>query len=51
MAGRMGGDKVTVRGLKIVKADPERNLLLIKGAVPGNKNGLVMIRKSVKGKK
>jgi large subunit ribosomal protein L3 len=51
MAGHMGGDKVTVRGLKVVKADPERNLLLIKGAVPGNKNGLLMIRKSVKGKK
>ncbi|MBN2238570.1 MAG: 50S ribosomal protein L3 [Dehalococcoidales bacterium] len=51
MAGRMGGDRVTVRGLKVVKTDPERNLLLIRGAVPGNRNGLLMIRKSVKGKK
>lgn len=51
MAGHMGGDRVTVCGLKVVKADPERNLLLIKGAVPGNKNGLLLIRKSVKGKK
>ncbi len=51
MAGRMGGDRITVRGLKVVKTDPERNLLLVKGAVPGNKNGLLMIRKSIKRKK
>src|SRR4030042_1520690 len=51
MAGHMGGERVTVRGLKVIKADPERNLLLVKGAIPGNKNGLLMIRKSVKGKK
>jgi large subunit ribosomal protein L3 len=51
MAGHMGGDRTTVRGLKVIKADPERNLLLIKGAVPGNKNALLMIKKSVKGKK
>jgi large subunit ribosomal protein L3 len=51
MAGHMGGDRVTIRGLEVVKADPERNLLLVKGAVPGNNKGLLMIRKSVKGKK
>ena len=51
MAGHMGGEKTTVRGLKVVRTDPERNLLLVRGAVPGNKNGLLMIKKSIKGKK
>lgn len=50
MAGRMGGARVTVQNLKIVRVDPERNLLLVKGAVPGPKNGIVMIRKSAKAK-
>ncbi len=50
MAGHMGGERVTVRGLEVVKADPERNLLLIKGAVPGNTKGLLLIKKSKKGK-
>lgn len=51
MAGHMGGERITLRGLKVVKTDPERNLLLVKGSVPGNNKGLLMIRKSVKGKK
>jgi large subunit ribosomal protein L3 len=51
MAGHMGGEQTTVRKLKVVSTDPERNLLILKGAVPGNRNGLLMIRKSVKGKK
>lgn len=46
MAGRMGADRVTVRNLEVYQADPERNLLLVKGAVPGSKNGLLLIRKS-----
>ncbi len=46
MAGRMGGERVTVSRLSILKADVERNLLLVKGAIPGNRNGLVLIRKS-----
>jgi len=46
MAGHMGNEQVTVRNLEIIKADPERNLLLIKGAVPGAKNGLLLIKKS-----
>jgi len=46
MAGRMGNQRVTVRKLEVIKADPERNLLLIKGAVPGAKNGLLLIKKS-----
>ena len=49
MAGRMGGDKVTTMNLTVVSADAERNLLLIKGAVPGPKGGLVLIRDAVKG--
>ena len=46
MAGRMGGERVTVRHLQVFRADPERNLLLLSGAVPGNRNGLLLIRKS-----
>jgi large subunit ribosomal protein L3 len=44
MAGRMGGKRVTQVGLKIHAVDAERNLLLVKGAVPGPKNGLVEVR-------
>ncbi len=51
MAGRMGGERVTVRCLEVFRADPERNLLLVKGAVPGIRNGLLLIRKSSKEKK
>jgi large subunit ribosomal protein L3 len=51
MAGRMGGDKVTTQNLTVVSADAERNLLLVKGAVPGPKGGLVLIRNAVKGGK
>lgn len=43
MAGRMGGEQVTVKGLKIVKIDPSENILAIKGAVPGNKGNLLKI--------
>ena len=45
MAGRMGNDQVTVRGLSIVKIDAENNLLYVKGAVPGAKNSIVTIRR------
>ncbi|MBA3530594.1 MAG: 50S ribosomal protein L3 [Ardenticatenales bacterium] len=48
MAGRMGGERVTVQNLKIVLVDRERNMLAIKGAVPGAKDGLVMICQAVK---
>ena len=47
MAGHMGDERVTVRRLKVVEADAERNLLLVHGAVPGAKTGLVTIRKSI----
>ncbi|MBI4304049.1 MAG: 50S ribosomal protein L3 [Chloroflexi bacterium] len=50
MAGHMGGDRVTVRHLEVFKADAERNLLLVKGAVPGTANGLLLIKKSRKSK-
>ncbi|MDI6829280.1 MAG: 50S ribosomal protein L3, partial [Armatimonadota bacterium] len=43
--GRMGGEKVTTRNLTVVKVDPEKNLLLIKGAVPGANGGLVIVSK------
>ena len=46
MAGHMGNDRVTVRKLTVVKADPEKNLLLLKGAVPGAPHGLLTIKKS-----
>ena len=42
----MGGERVTMRHLKVLQADPDHNLLLVKGAVPGSKNGLLLIRKS-----
>jgi large subunit ribosomal protein L3 len=46
MAGHMGDARVTVINLEVYEADPARNLLLVKGAVPGMTNGLVMIQKS-----
>ena len=48
MAGRMGGERVTVQNLEVVRVDAERNLLLVKGAVPGPKNSFVTIRSAVK---
>jgi len=51
MAGRMGNERVTTLNLEVVSADAERNLLLLKGAVPGPRGGLVMIRDAVKGTK
>jgi large subunit ribosomal protein L3 len=44
MAGRMGNKRVTVQNLEVVLVDPERNLLAVKGAVPGARNGLLIIR-------
>ncbi len=48
LPGRMGGEKVTVQKLEVVKVDPERNILLLKGAVPGPQGGLLMLKESVK---
>ena len=44
MAGHMGNQRVTTQGLEVIQVDPERNLLLLKGAVPGARNGLLIIR-------
>ncbi|MGY9072207.1 MAG: 50S ribosomal protein L3 [Acidimicrobiales bacterium] len=49
MAGRMGAEKVTTLNLLVVEADPERELLLVRGSVPGPKGGVVVIRDAVKG--
>ncbi|QDU71776.1 50S ribosomal protein L3 [Mucisphaera calidilacus] len=46
MAGRMGNERVTVRSLPVVGIDKERNLLLVKGPIPGPKSGLVMVREA-----
>jgi large subunit ribosomal protein L3 len=49
--GHMGSDQVTVQNLKIALVDAERNLIAIRGAVPGPRGGLVLVRAAVKGKK
>src|SRR3989442_4921320 len=46
MAARQGADKVTVRNLEILRADPLRSVLVVAGAVPGARNGIVMVRKA-----
>jgi large subunit ribosomal protein L3 len=48
MAGQMGNERVTVLNLEVVRADAERNLLLLRGAIPGPEGGLVMVRSAVK---
>jgi large subunit ribosomal protein L3 len=49
MAGHLGHDQVTIQNLEVVQADAERNLLLVKGAVPGPNGGVVIVRNAVKG--
>jgi large subunit ribosomal protein L3 len=51
MGGRMGGDQVTVKNLRVAKIDVENNLLYIRGAVPGGRNGLVVVRFAKNGKR
>ncbi len=46
MAGHMGDNRVTVRKLEVLETDPERNLLFVKGAVPGSRNSLVLFKRS-----
>jgi large subunit ribosomal protein L3 len=48
MAGRMGAERVTTLNLEVVQSDPERDLLLVKGAVPGPRGGMVIVRDAVK---
>jgi len=50
MAGHMGDRRTTVSHLEVFEADPARNLLLVRGAVPGGRNGLLLIKKSGRGK-
>lgn len=50
MAGHMGNERVIVRNLEVVVADTERNLMLVKGAVPGARNSLLLIQKAARGK-
>lgn len=50
MAGRMGNETVTVRGLRVVSVDPQTGILLIKGLVPGGTNGLLIIAKETRSK-
>lgn len=49
MAGRSGNEKMTSQNLEVVRIDPERNLIAVKGSVPGAKGGLVLIREARKG--
>ncbi|MCD6364010.1 MAG: 50S ribosomal protein L3 [Synergistetes bacterium] len=49
MAGHMGSVRVTVRNLEVVKIYPEKNLLLVRGGIPGSRNSIVLIKKSKKG--
>ncbi len=48
MAGQMGNERVTVRSLDVISIDPENNLLLVKGAVPGPTRGIVFVREAVR---
>ena len=45
MAGQMGNEKVTVQNLKVLQVVPDKNLLVVKGCVPGHKNAFILIRK------
>lgn len=51
MAGRMGNKRVTIQNLEVVEVMPDRNLILVRGSVPGAKNSLVMVRRAVKGRR
>jgi len=46
MGGHMGDDRVTVKRLSVVRVDAERNLILVRGAVPGARNALLLVRKA-----
>lgn len=48
MSGRLGGDRVTIQNLEVVRVDADRNLILVKGSIPGPKKSIVAIRQAVK---
>jgi large subunit ribosomal protein L3 len=50
MAGRMGNQRVSSQNIEVIRIDNERNLIAVKGSVPGAKGGLVMIRDAAKGR-
>lgn len=50
MAGRMGNERVTIKNLEVVVVDPEKNLLAVRGSVPGAKDGIVLVRQAVSAK-
>ncbi len=51
MPGQMGNARVTTQNLEVVEVDHEKHLIVVRGAVPGAKGGLVVVRRSVKGAK
>jgi large subunit ribosomal protein L3 len=50
MAGHMGASRVTMQGIQVVKVDPERGLLVVKGSVPGPNGGVVIVRRTTRGR-
>lgn len=48
LPGRLGGERVTIQNLEVVRVDPERNLMLVKGSVPGRRGSLLIIKEAVK---
>ncbi len=50
-AGRMGGGRVTIRNLKVLRVDPENHLLVLEGGIPGAPSGYVVVRKAVAAKR
>ena len=46
MAGHMGDERVTVKKVRVVRTDPERNLILVKGTVPGARGALILVKKA-----
>jgi large subunit ribosomal protein L3 len=46
MAGHMGDERVTVKKVRVVRMDSERNLILVKGSVPGPRNALILVKKA-----
>jgi large subunit ribosomal protein L3 len=46
MAGHMGDERATTKKLRVVRTDPERNLLLVKGSLPGSRGGLILVKKA-----
>ena len=50
MPGQMGNERVTVQGIRVVRVDAEKNVLIVKGSVPGPNGGTVIIKRTTKGR-